>query len=73
MQHTVVNTLGEIWAFMDSIVEYSMVRDEDKQMTIKLEIKMLEQQLQLHQYIQNCTQNERLRLQGSLGDTALSI
>lgn len=37
MQHAVANTLGKIWAFMDSIVNVTVIKDEEQQLTLRLE------------------------------------
>lgn len=37
MQHAVANTSGKIWAFMDSIVNFNVIRDKEQQLTLNLE------------------------------------
>lgn len=37
MQHAVANTSKKIWTFMDSVVNFTVIKDEEHQLTLKLE------------------------------------
>lgn len=53
MQHAITNTLGKIWEFIDLIVNMNVMRDDYKQLTLKLETQKQGKQLLLVWYMPN--------------------
>lgn len=73
MQHAVANTSWKIWAFMDAMVEYSVVRDDEQQLTMKLENQNTRISVVATIIYVKCTWNKRLVLWETLGDMTISI
>ncbi|WMV48900.1 hypothetical protein MTR67_042285 [Solanum verrucosum] len=70
MQHAVANSNGKIWAFMDEVMEYEIVRDEDQMLTLKLHNQSAGMDVMVSLVYAKCTQIDRLILWESMSDLA---
>lgn len=61
MKYTKADTNCKIWAFIDEIVEYEIVRDEEKMINFKLKNQGLGIEVMISLVYVNCTQSERLQ------------
>lgn len=73
LQNAIVNASGQIWASMDSIMEYTMISDEEQELTIRLEnhndgVVVIVTLMQA-----KCNQADRLQLWDFLGNMASTI
>lgn len=68
MQHAIVNSSGNIWAFMESFIEYSIIRDEEQLITLKLENQNEGMEVFVILVYPKCSQNKRVILWESLGE-----
>lgn len=66
MQNKIVNTSGKIWAFMNSIADYTVIRDNKQQMTLRLENHEVEVSVIVTLAYSKCTWTNRLPLWESL-------
>lgn len=56
MKHALVNASGKIWAFRDEIVEFSIVKDEEQQLSLKLANQHADVSFIVTWYMQNALQ-----------------
>ncbi|XP_015162379.1 uncharacterized protein [Solanum tuberosum] len=73
MKHVVVNINGKIWAFIDELMEYTIERDEEQFLTIKVQNQGLDIEVSISLVYAKCTQSERLQLWDSLEDLSNNI
>lgn len=62
MKHVVVNISGKIWDFIDDNVEYSMIKDGEQQLSLKLENQHTSVLVIVILVYSKCSQNERMML-----------
>lgn len=68
MKHAVLNVSGKIWAFMEDNVEFSIVKDEQKQLTLKVSNQNAGISLLVTLVYAKCNANERVVLWDPLTD-----
>ncbi|XP_047253595.1 uncharacterized protein LOC124887729 [Capsicum annuum] len=67
IQHVVVNMSGKIWDFMESTMEYTIISDEEQQISLRLENQNTGVIVVVTLVYAKCTQLEKLQLWESLG------
>lgn len=62
IKHDVANVNGKIWAFMDVIVEYEVVVNEDRKITLKVRNQMQGVEIRVTLVYAKCTHGEKMAL-----------
>src|SRR5688572_29481127 len=73
LKHAVSNSNGKIWGFIDEIMEYEVVRDEDQMLTLRIHSLGMGIEVLISLVYAKCTQGERLQLWESMADIANTV
>ncbi|KAG5584614.1 hypothetical protein H5410_045048 [Solanum commersonii] len=70
MQQAVANANGKIWAFIDEVLEYEIIRDDDQMLTVIVKNQWMGSEVMISLVYVKCIQRERLQLWESMYDLA---
>lgn len=72
MKHAVSNVNSKIWAFLDEVVDYNIVRDEEQMLILNVHNREIGLEKMISLVYAKCNQRERLQLWESLKDLSNS-
>ncbi|KAH0704872.1 hypothetical protein KY289_009948 [Solanum tuberosum] len=72
MKYALANGNGKIWAFIDEAMNYTVIRDEEQMLTLKLQSQGMDLEMVVSLVYAKCTQSERLQLWDSMETIASS-
>lgn len=67
MQHAISNSSGKIWAFIDGIMEYEVIRDEDQMLNLKIQNQGMDIEVLISVVYAKCTQKGDITIVGIYG------
>ncbi|KAG5631659.1 hypothetical protein H5410_003376 [Solanum commersonii] len=62
MKYALANGNGKIWAFIDEAMDYTIIRDEEQMLTLKLQSQGMDLKMVVSLVYAKCMQSERLQL-----------